>query len=220
MLALEPEAVSWLVADLEINDGTATSSFNAASVYMNVADVMDALVVWADATFFLLTFAWSWARDPATGGAIITLSATGGTFTLQATNADAQAGYGLAAGLKAAATSHAFDSAAAGTWAPLSGLMVSVDFRVAGDGDACANGAIRPGVPGLAHHRPAVSAVGSALDAGRWASMLANAHSPRRANAWQQHTSSWVQFALGEATRAAAGVQHYRFELAASGDVI
>ena len=218
MLALEPSAVDWSVSGLEINDGATTDSFNAASQYMHVVDVMDALIVWADATF-ALTFTWAWTRDAGTGGAILTLAASG-TFTLEATNSDAQTGYGLNAGLKGASAAHTFDSAAAGTWAPASALMVRADFRVAGSGDACGDGALRPGAPGIAHRRPVVSAIGTATDAGRWAGVAAAAHSPRRATAYQQHTASWVDFALGDVSRSAAGVKHYRFELQASGDVI
>jgi len=219
MLTLEPAAVSWLVSALEINDGATTDTFNATGAAMGISDVMGELVAWADSTFALV-FAWSWARDSTTGGAILTLSATGGTFTLHARNADAQAGYGLTAGVKAAAASHTFDSAAAGTWAPVSGLMVSADIRVAGAGDACGDGAIRPAAPGIAHRRPAVSAVATALGAGRMAATLAAARNPRRATAYQQHTDSWVAFALGEINRSAVGTLHYRFELQASGDVI
>lgn len=218
MIALEPSAVDWSVADLEINDGVTTDSFNHSDAAADVATVMDALVAWADTTF-TPTFIWSWERDSSTGGAILTLAADA-AFTLEATNSDAQTGYGLNSGLKASASSHEFDSAAAGTWAPKSGAMISKNIRVLAGGDACGDGAVRPAAPGIAHRRPAVTAVGEVIDAARWAAVAAAAHSPRRCSGWQAHTSSWVTFAVGEVSRSPSGVKHYRFDLAASGDVI
>jgi len=217
MLALEPDAVVWSVADLEINDGVTTDSYNHPTPVTDVATVMDALVVWANATFAHV-FGWSWARDPATGGAIITLSATGGTFTLEATNADAQTGYGLSAGLKAAAAAHTFDTAAVCTWAPTLPIAVRANMRILDRGDACGDGAIRPGVPGLATYRPRVEAMGSALDAARLASVLADAGNPRRAAIYQLHTDMWLALAVGDVSRSPVGAVNYRFELSCSGD--
>lgn len=218
MLALQPKAVNWITSDLEINDGVTTDSYNGTAQFSDIATIMDAVVAWADATF-AHTFSWTWARNSADGGAKITLAATG-TFTLEATNADAQTGYGLSAGLKGSASSHEFDSSAAASWAPLSGMMARADTRVMAGGDMTADGAIRPGAPGIAGRRPVVTAVDSALGAGRLAAVLAAAHSPRRATCWQAHTSSWITFALGEVARSPDGVKHYRFDLAAAGDVI
>jgi len=219
VLSLEPSAVDWTAATLELFDGVTTDQFNGSAVRMALPAVMDELIAWATATF-IPTFAWSWARDTATGGAVVTLTCTGGTVTLEAKNATAELGYGLRAGAKSAAASHEFDGPGAATWAPLSGLMISADLRVLATGDACADGAIRPGSPGLAHRRPVVGAVGSALDAGRMAATMAAGASPRRATAWQTHTATWLTFALGDVTRAPAGALHYRWDLQAAGDVI
>jgi len=218
MLALQMNNVDWVEAELEINDGATTAQFYGSSVRMDVASVMDELVTWATSTF-IPTFLWAWEKDTSTGGAILTLSATG-NFTLEATNTDAQTGYGLNSGVKASASSHTFDSAAAGTWAPVSGVSVKANLRVLLSGDACGDGAVRPGVPGLAHYRPTVEAIGTALDAARLANVLGDASNPRRASICQQHTASWIEVAVGEVARNPAGAKHYRFRLEVSGEAV
>lgn len=218
MLVLEPAGVDWLTSDLEINDGVTTDSYNHTSVIADVATVMTALVAWATATF-TPTFSWSWERDATTGGAILTLSADA-AFTVEATESHAQTGYGLDPGVKASASSHRFDSPASGTWDPSMGPAVSRNIRVLGAGDACGNGAVRPGVPGLATNKPAIAAVGTAIDAGRFAAQVALASNPRRANVYQVHTATWLLLALGEVQREPVGLTHYRFDIEASGDAI
>jgi hypothetical protein len=219
MLALQPGAVDWTVAEIEINDGVTTDQFNGSTQRMDVVAVLDELVAWATSTF-IGTFSWSWTRDAATGGAVITLATSSGAFTLEATNADAQAGYGLSAGVHASAASHEFDTVAAGTWAPLYPIGVRANIRVLDRGDACGNGATRPGVPGFAANAPAVTAAGTAIDAGRLTEQMASASSPRRARVYQLHTATWVELAIGAAQRSPLGLLHYRFTLDAAGDAI
>lgn len=219
MLALNPDSVDWSVAQIEINDGVTTDQFVGSTPSMDVAAVMDELVVWADATF-IPAFSWTWIRDTSTGGAILSLSATGGTFTLEATNADAQAGYGLSAGVKGAAAAHLFNDAAAGTWAPTSKMLVADNMRTLGPGDACGDGAVRPGSPGVASYRPRVAGIGSALDAARLAAVLGDADNPRRGVVYQLHTETWIELAIGEVSRSKVGATHYRFDFEAAGDVL
>jgi len=218
MLALQPRAVDWTTAEVEIFDGVTLAQFYGSSARMDAAAVLDELVAWATSTF-VGTFSWGWERN-AVGGAVVTLSTDSGTFTLEATNADAQSGYGLSAGVKAAAASHTFDSAAAGTWAPTSPLGVSANIRQLGDGDACGNGAVRPGVPGAAANSPRVTAVGTAIDAGRLTEQLAAASSPRRCRVYQLHTGLWLELAVGKVNRSPVGLLLYRFTFDAAGDAI
>ena len=219
MLALQPTSIDWSAAQIEINDGVTTDQFLGSAVTMSIVEVMDELIAWATSTF-IGTFSWTWTRDATTGGAIITLAVDAGTVTLEATNADAQAGYGLSAGVHGAAASHTFDVAAAGTWAPVSQMMVSGNLRTLDRGDACGDGAIRPGSPGIATNQPTAQAIGTALEAGRFAEQLADAASPRRAHLYQLHTDTWLELALGQVTRSPHGLMHYRFELDAVGDAL
>ena len=219
MLALQSKSIDWFNdAELEISDGTTLNQFYGSTPTMNVVDVMDELAAWATSTF-APSFGWSWQRDPATGGAVLTLYATA-PFTLEATTTAAQTGYGLTAGVKASATSHTFDAPAIGTWAPVSGLAVSKNIRILGRGDACGNGAIRPGVPGLATYTPSIEAIGTAEDAGRLTEVLADASNPRRMTVYQQHTGLWLDLALGDVSRSSRGAKHYRFQLTASGEAL
>ena len=219
MLAIQPNAINWQDAELEISDGATTAQFYGSAPRMDVASVLDELVAWADSTL-IGSWSWSWARDASTGGAIITLAVDTGTFTIEATNADAQNGYGLAAGVHAAAASQVFDSPAAGTWAPASRVAVSANIRRLGRGDACGDGATRPGVPGNAANRPAVEAIGTPIDAGRITAQLAAASSPRRGRVYQLHTGQWLELAIGSVQRSPAGAMHYRFSIEAAGEAI
>lgn len=219
MMALDPIDIDWLVAEIEINDGATTDQFNASQSATNVVLVLDELVAWATVTF-VPTFSWSWQRESATGGAIITISCTGGSFTLEATNTDAQDGYGYPAGAQGPATDIEADASAAGTWAPTWPIGLRADLRVLPDGDACGDGGIRPGVPGLAHRSPIATAAGTARDAARLAAMLALSANPRRATAYQTHTGLWLSFALGDVERSPVDGVNYRFDLEAVGDTL
>lgn len=218
MLAVDPAAIDWTVAEVEIDDGFTTDQFTGSAARMTVVAYLDELVAWATATF-VPSFAWSWQRESATSGAIITVTASS-AVTLEATNTDAQDGLGYPAGVIGPATDFEADASAAGTWAPRWSIMVRADLRILARGDACGDGAIRPGSPGIAHRRPAVTAAGTARDAARLSSVLASAASPRRAVAYQLHTATWPTFALGTVDRSPLDTNNYRFALQAVGDVI
>ena len=219
MIALQPASIDWSVAEIEIDDGWTTNQFNASASRMDVVAVLDELTAWATSTF-AAAFSWTMDRDADTGGAVVTLATSSGTFTIEATNAAAQAGYGLSAGVHAAASSHTFDAPAAGTWSPVAQVSVRNNIRSVGRGDACGNGAIRPGSPGIGANAPAVSAYGTAVDAGRIAEQLADASNPRRARVYQLHTGLWLELAIGTVQRSPSGLLYYRFTIDAAGDAI
>lgn len=216
MLALETTH-SWGWA-LDVTVGAATETYTNAVTDSDAATSVQALVDWLNAPgrawFATRAFAWTWARQASTGAAILTLTATGGTFSI---NAGALATLGFAA---AAGVTSVTGSAAVGTWAPVSGVSVRRDFRLLSEGDAGGNGAVRPGVPGLACRAPRLEAVGTATDAARLAAVLATASSPRRAMLWQVHTGSWVEVALGPVSRSPQGTLHYQFTFDVAGDAV
>lgn len=212
MLALETTAVWGFSVDIDV--GGAETYTNAEA---NAIDSIYALVVWANAPargwFGVASFAWSWARDPTTGGTILTLTSTapfGFTMT-----AGAHDRLGLPADV--GANEIIGDQPATGTWAPASKLAVKRYTRTLDRGDANGSGAVRPGVPGLGAYRPEVTAIGTAIDSARLAVILSTASNPRRAVVYQLHTAEWITLALGTVTRSPAETMHYRFDLQAVG---
>ena len=214
MLALQTNDTWTWALDVTVAGNLRTYTNSATDAVSAVA----ALLVWLNAAgrpwYGTRTFSCVWQRSSATGASLPVLSATGGTFAISAA-ALATLGWAAAAGV-----SHVLSTGAAGTWSPLSGVSVLRDVRLLSAGDACANGAVRPGVPGLACRLPKIDAVGTAADAARLAAVLASASNPRRAQVWQVHTQSWVEVALGAVSRNAQGATLYRFTLDAAGDAV
>lgn len=192
------------------NDGDANGNAYAAIV---------AFVAWANdparAWHAFTTFAWSWARDTATGGAKLTLTAAGFPFDL---NNGAHARLGLAA--DNGANEIIGDQPASGTWAPPTRIAVARHVRQLADGDAGGSRLVRHGAQGLACYSPTVSAVGTALDAARLAAVLAVATTPRRAYVYQVHRAAWRHYALGPVSRSPEGATAYRFTLECAGDAL
>ena len=162
----------------------------------------------------VVSFSWTWERDSTTGGALLILTASGGLFSI---DGGAQSTLGFAAGGAFASTTGA---AALGTIAPVGGVAVRAYMRQLAVGDACGDGVLRPGVPGAAHYRPAVSFVGDSLDAGRTAAMLATASNPRIAVVWQKHLAAWRTLAIGPISRSVASTHHYKFDLNVAGEIV
>lgn len=217
MLAVETGDVWAFSVDVTVAPvvETYTNSANDKDAYAAIV----ALVAWANSVarpwYGARVFSWSWARQSSTGGALLTLSATGGVFSITA-GANARLGLPAAANV----TSVAGTTAATGTWAPVSRLAVARNLRVLGEGDANGDGAVRPGVPGLAGSRPTLAAIGTAIDAARIAAVLAVASNPRRATCYQTHTDTWLEVALGAATRGAVSTTHYRFDFACARETL
>jgi len=216
MMAFET-ADNWAWS-IDVTVGAATETFTNAATDADVVAALQALVDWANAAgrawTGTRTFSWAWARHAASGAALLTLSAVGGAFSLNA-GALATLGFGAVAGVTSTT-----GAAAAGSWAPALPVSVRRNVRLLDAGDAGGNGAVRPGVPGLACRMPKLDALGTATDAARLSAVLAAASSPRRAQVWQLHTSSWVGLAVGAVSRSAQGSQNYRFAFEVAGDAV
>ena len=201
---------NWAFSVLVTVGGDAETFSNTATD-TSAYEAMEAWILWLNAAgrawSGAITFAWTWARETTTGGAELTLSA-GSNFSI---NAGAQTLLGFAAAGPVSSTTGA--AAAVGTWAPIGKIAMRCYIRQLDRGDATGDGAIRPGVPGTAHRRPALSATGTVVDAARFAAVLADAENPRKATVYQLHKDAWRTVAVGPIRRAAASFKHYRFDL-------
>lgn len=189
-----------------VGASSATYAATASSAYAS----MLALVAWANNAarpwYGSRTFTWAWSRDSGTGGALLTLSASG-TFSVNA-------GAATVLGMPAAGpvTSVTGTSPALGTWAPKGLIGVSRYYREFDDeGEASATGAIRPGSPSKAAFRPEVSAFGTAQDAARLTYVLGKASNPRRGWIDRLDTGAWVYLTLGEVSRTQSDGTLYGF---------
>jgi hypothetical protein len=217
MISLRTSA-DWTALVVEVvvapDPGEIFSNTTKTSAYEAMVDFDAWLNDAARAWFGVVSFSWRWARDPTTGGALLILTAAGGLFSI---DAGAQSTLGFSLGVGQSTTTGA---AALGTIAPVGGVAVRAHMRQLAVGDACTDGAVRPGVPGAAHYRPSVSFVGDSLDAGRTAAMLATASNPRIAVVWQKHLDAWRTLAIGPIARTVASTHHYKFDLNVSGEVL
>lgn len=213
MLSVE---TAWTPFDIELQFAGDAATFSWTDSVGSATGCMLALVAWANDAgrpwHGSVLFGWSWSRDPATGGAIVVLSAN------HAFDINISAGE-LYVPTGAAQTTYQGTAPAAGTWAPTVPIAVSRHARLLGEGDAGGATMIRPGCQGLAGVAPKVEAIGTALDAARLAGVLAVATTPRRAYCWQQHLAVWRQYALGPVSRSADGTG-YRFGLECAGEAL
>jgi hypothetical protein len=216
MIAFET-ADNWAWS-VDVTVGAATETFTNLATDADAVAALQALVTWANAGGRAWTgtrvFSWAWIRHAASGAALLTLSATGGAFSLTA-GALTTLGFAAVAGVTSTT-----GAAAAGTWAPALPVSLRRNVRLLDSGDAGGNGAVRPGVPGLACRLPKLDAMGTATDAARLSAVLAAASSPRRAQVWQLHTSSWIELAVGAVSRSAQGSKAYEFAIEVAGDPV
>jgi hypothetical protein len=204
------------VINTEIQVGVDAEMFTSTETG-NAYALIEELVAWANhgtrAWAGLIFFDWSWARDPVSGGALLTLSADA-VFDINTATGDLQIP------TMAAQTSSTATDPATGTWAPTLPIAVAGVVRMLGEGDAGGSCLVRPGSPGLAGWRPKVEAVGTALDAARLAGILAGATSPRRCYVYQMHQDVWRQFAMGAVSRSGEGATAYRFSIECAGEAL
>lgn len=208
----------WTPFDIEIQVGADAATYSSTATVGNAYEMIVALVAWANNAARpwtgTITFAWSWTRDTATGGAFIVLSADV-AFDINIT-----AG-GLYMPNGAAQTTYTGTDPATGTWAPSIPIAVRGHVRLLGDGDmGGTERLIRPGVPSIAGIKPHIDALGTALDACRLAGVLAGATNPRRVWVYQLHRSTWRNYALGAVDRSPEGMTAYRFTLDVAGEAI
>ncbi len=215
MLCLD---ATWAPYDIEIQVGADAATYSSTSTVGNAYEQIVALAAWANDAgrpwAVSITFSWSWARDTATAGAFVVLSASS-AFDINIT-----AG-GLYLPNGAGQTTYTGTDPAIGTWAPTLPIAVRGHVRLLGDGDAGgAERTIRPGVPGLAGQRPKIEALGTVLDAARLAAVLAVATTPRRCWVYQTHKATWRNYALGAVNRSPEGTTAYRFTFDVAGEAI
>lgn len=197
-----------------------TNAASANSAY----DALQALITWGNLAARpwadTVVFSWTWLRFDASGGALLTLSCSS-AFTLAVMSGAWTANTGIGTG--AGVTSIAGTTAALGTFAPPNTGHIAIgQWRrlLEGKGAASGNGAVRPGIPGLAHYRPDVSAVCRAQDLARLDAILSDASHPRRCWIYSRIRSEWLKVALGEVSRGRAGYGLWRVRLACVGEAI
>ena len=184
----------WAGVEIGIDDGSTTSAYTVQASANSVKDAMDALVTWATSTF-APTFSWAWARDTATGGAKVEISATA-DFDLTA-NSAGQALLGFAASYSGGPRYNA-SAAGVGTWDTTAQLSIRQSLGVLpADGSAGGAGTCRPGVPGLSLHPVVIDTIATPLECGRLAHVLITAAHPRGGWIYQEHSSTWRLVALG-----------------------
>jgi hypothetical protein len=208
-----------IVVEMESN---ANNTAYTVTTETTVRAVMDALVAVLIAD---LGGPWSWSydRDAATGGWLVTLryADAGDAFVIYGTNAD----WNGLTGLQDSAPGD-FDNLAtgttpaAGTWYPAGGLAVSGHARLLDSGECGSDCVVRPGVPGLAGIQPRVEALGTVLDAARLTGILSRASHPRRVQVYQQHKAVWREYALGAVARSSEGALAYRFTFEVAGEAL
>lgn len=218
MLSLQTRDTWTFAVDTTV--GAATETFTNAATDPSAYEAMEAWIAWLNAAgrawFGTRTFSWTWARYTTDGGAKITLSATGGVFSI---NAGANGRLKLAAA--AGVTTTTGTAGADGTWAPGSKVNVTRHYRLLEPrGDAAAGPAVRGAAPGLAPFGPVVEAVGDSIDTARLASVLSNASHPRRAWIWQVPFSAWREYALGPVSVQRAEPLLWRMVLTCAGPTV
>lgn len=212
MLYLANQALAGFSCDVDV--GASSDSYVAAAATDLVA-ALAAFVAWLSAggrPWAGAVWTATWQRDPSTGAARVLLQCDA-EFALTVVGAANPLGL-VGAHVQAYSMT---GTAAQGTWWPVSDVGIRDHLQHVGDGDACGNGAVRPGIPGTAIYRPKVGAVGTAVDAGRLSSVLADATSPRQVAIWHHAAGLWRTYALGDVRRNRVGATHYRFELACAG---
>lgn len=205
---------------VDVTVGAATETYTNTATASSAYDAMTAWLVWlndaARAWAGTRVFDWTWARFADDAGGKITLSATGGVFSI---NGGANARLKLAAA--AGVTTTTGTAGADGTWAPVSNVNVLRHYRFSDQrGDAAAGPALRGFSPGLAPFGPAVEAVGNGTDTARLGSVLAAASHPRRAWVWQRPFSTWREYALGPVAVQRAEPLLWRVSLTCAGPTV
>jgi hypothetical protein len=213
---------AWTAGVIIISVGGGPETYTIANT--SAFEVMQGLVGWANsgarAWYGTRTFSWTWARNATDGGALLTLTATGGYSLTPGATGTALLGFSNHFGFSSVTA----DTSAAGTFSPLQArgrLSVNLYYRSLNDpGDAAGAGAIRPGVPGWAAYKPKVEAIGNAIDAARIGQVLRYAASPRYGTVWQQHRSSWLPLSIGPVSRTDVAKNLYRFSFDCGGEVV
>jgi hypothetical protein len=220
---------SWKSCSVTVTVGASVETYNHsghASAYHLIDDFTDwandGARGWAGAALFT----WSWTRA-VNRGAQLSVSVSGVASATFAPNGFWQA-LTYMSGVTAA-TWTATDGAD-GTSCPSRGLVVSGGqgsghwsvkraYRFSGDGgDASANGAIRPGVPGLFGIGPAVSAVGDPSDAAAIKIATYYLSNPRRLAVYNVERKLWHELAFSDVTVEPTAPRLFSITITAAGE--
>lgn len=209
---------------LSITVGGFNDSYTNASTATSAYDALQGLIAWGNLAARpwadSVVFSWTWVRNAATGGAYLTLSCSS-AFTLAVSSGAWTANTGIGTG--AGVTFIAGSASALGTFAPPNDGQIAIgQWRrlLDGKGNGSGVGAVRPGIPGLAHYRPDVSAVCRAQDLARLDAILSDASHPRRCWIYSRIRAEWLKVALGEVSRGSAGYGLWRVRLSCVGEAI
>jgi hypothetical protein len=229
MLALETnDDWGWIV---DVSVSTATETYTNS--HRDIVSSMEAFVAWLNSPsrewYGFTTYAWSWTRNAHTssatvGGALITLYRTSGTLTMSIASAGGgdPGTFPTTTGIAYFVTQSTVMGAAsaAGSVEPTSGIGIRAYANLLGTGDAGGQNVVRNGVQGNANIKPKVTATGTVQDMTRLALVTAAASNPRRCYAWQRHTQSWLQFAMGNVSWMRIDVSFYSLTFDMSGGVM
>ena len=214
MMSIET-AAPWSTATWTVTIAATPFAFTSSTA-TSAYDWMTEFVAWVPTKWGGVSVTWSWVRDTATGGALLSM-----TFNFVAqlvADTDAQTAMGFGNGN---ASTHTATAPSSGTWAPDVPIAVSAYMRQLDSGDAGGSRyGVRPGVPGLAGIRPKVDALGTPLDAARIGYVLGEGTHPRRAWIYQLHRALWRHLALGAVTRSAEGTSAYRWAFETAGEAL
>jgi len=228
---------TWSAAQVTATVGGLSDVWTCGATENSAVDALNSLGSWANALARpwggLALFAWNWARNGADAGAKASLTNSGGVWSYTP-NAQAQTLLGMAAMVGQVTVTGT--SSAAGTWSP--GPRGYVALRggtewLRDSGQASAEGAVRPGVPGLAPWLARCQTTVEALELARLTDVVQKASHPRRA--WLRlsnvarvsesvvapgDTSGWKLVAFGPVQRSSAGVSLWSVSLDVQGQAV
>lgn len=236
MLSLQTRD-DWAAAQVTITVGGLPDTWTCPATANSARQAIDDLAAWANDFARpwggIALFSWNWARNPDDGGALLSLTNSGGVFDYQP-NLAAELLLGLQTSLGRVTVTGT--SSAAGTWAPAPDgylpLRGGTEW-LRGDGQASAVGTVRPGVPGLAAWWARCQVVVEARDLARLTDVLQWASHPRRV--WLRlsnvtrasesvvppgDTTGWRLLALGQVQRSAQGVSLWSVGLDVQGEAV
>ena len=214
MMSIETDA-PWATATWTVTIAATPFAFTTATA-TSAVDWMVEFAAWVPTKWIGKSVSWTWTRDTASGGAILSMTFSHSAQLVADTDAQTAMGFG-----NATATTHTATVPSSGTWAPDVPIAVAAYTRRLGAGDVGGGRqGVRPGVPGLAGIKPKVEALGSALDAARIGYVLGEGTHPRRAWIYQLHRDAWRHLALGAVTRPADGATAYRWTFDTAGEAL
>lgn len=187
----------------------------------NIADEMDAQVSWLNDAgrpwAGTTTFAWRHGAANSRGAPTLASDTLAFRYSPDAT---AIATIGSPAHMLAAQTTN--PNGAIGAWYPASGVSILGWLRELAAGEACGNGGIRPGVPGLARFAPPVEAWATAAEVAVLADVLRESGQPRKGKIYDAARDLWRLVSVGVVTcdRSPSDSRYYSAKFACRGEAL